>query len=89
MVPSAEGEVGGKAGDWHTFAAEEDGEVPEFGHVEGFEDLALIACPIAVETDCCIVLLCVLVCECNAGADGDLCTDDTIAAVEAFGEHVH
>lgn len=72
-----------------TFTSEEDGEVPEFGHVECFEDLALIAGSVSVEADGRVVVVLVLVGECNSRPDGYLSADYTIAAVETFGKHVH
>ena len=72
-----------------TLAAEENGQVPQLGHVEGFEDLALVGCAVAVEGDRGVGLAGVLLREGEAGADGDLGTDDAVAAEEALCEHVH
>ena len=72
-----------------TFAAEEDGEVPELSHVECFEDLALIAGTVSVQADGCVVVVLVLVGECNACTNGHLSADYAVAAVETFREHVH
>ena len=79
-----EGRVG-----FFTFTAEEDGEVPELGHVECFEDLALVAGAVSVEADGRVVVFFVLIGERDACTDGDLSADYTIAAVETFGKHVH
>ncbi len=72
-----------------TFAAEKDGEVPELGHVECFEDLALVAGAVSVEANGGVAVVFVLIGKCNAGADRYLSTDYAIAAVEPFCKHVH
>lgn len=79
----------GEEGWFFTFTAEEDGEVPELGHVECFEDLALIAGTVSVQADGRVVVVLVLIGECDARTDGDLSADYTIAAVETFCKHVH
>ena len=72
-----------------TLAAEEGGQLPELGHVEGLEDLTLVASAVAVEDDGGVVTAGVLVSEGEASADGDLSTDNAVAAEETLGEHVH
>ncbi len=86
--------IGAWSGRWHgigvlTLATEDDGQIPQFGHVERFEDLALIGGAIAVEGEGRVVFSQILVGERQAGTDGDLCADDAITAEEALGEHVH
>lgn len=72
-----------------TLASEDDRKVPQFGHVERLKNLALVGGAIAVEGEGRVVFSQVLVCKGQTGADGDLCANDTVAAVEALGEHVH
>lgn len=72
-----------------TLTAEEGGEVPELGHVEGLKDLALVAGAITVEDDAGVLSSLVLVGKGETSTDGDLGADDTVATVEALGEHVH
>ena len=72
-----------------TLAAEEDRQVPELSHVEGFEDLTLIAGSISIEADCGVASVVVLVCKRNASTDWYLCTDNAVSAVEALCEHMH
>lgn len=72
-----------------TFAAEDYGEVPELRHVEGFENLALVACTVAVQAKSDVVPAFVLIGEGNAGAQWDLSAHDAIPAVEMRSEHVH
>lgn len=79
----------GKEGTLITFTAEKNGEVPQLGHVESLEHLTLVAGSVTVETDGRVGLVGVLIRERKAGTDGDLCTDNTVSAIEALGEHVH
>ncbi len=72
-----------------TLAAEKGGEVPELGHVEGLKDLALVGGTVTVENDGGVLVLVVLVGKRQASTDRDLGANDTVAAVEALGEHVH
>ena len=72
-----------------TLATEDHGKVPELGHVEGLEDLTLVGSTVTVEGEGDVLLVVVLVGESETSADGDLGTDDTVATVEAGGEHVH
>lgn len=72
-----------------TLAAEENGEVPQLGHVERLEDLTLVGSSIAVKRDGGVLLALVLVCESQTSTDRNLSADDTVATVEALCEHVH
>lgn len=72
-----------------TFAAEEDGQIPEFSHVKGFKHLTLVAGSVTVQADRSGVLPSVLVCKSETGSNGDLGADYTVATIETFGEHVH
>ena len=74
---------------FRTLAAEQDGEVPELGHVECLKDLALIAGAVPIEADRCVAVVLVLIGEGNAGTYRDLSADYPVAAVEAFCKHVH
>ena len=51
--------------------------------------MALVAGSVAIEADGGVLLIIVLVGKSYASTNRDLCTDDTVAAVEARGEHVH
>jgi hypothetical protein len=73
----------------HTLTTEQNGEVPELGHVEGLEDLTLVGGTVTVENDGSVGLLVVLLGESETSADGDLGTDDAVSTVEVLGEHVH
>ena len=90
VVGDGRGAVGGSA---HAvlvvLAAEDDGELPQAGHVVGLEDLALVGRSVAVEGEGHLLLALVLLGEGDAGTDGHLGADDTVAAVEAGREHVH
>ena len=70
-------------------ASKEDRQVPQLGHVECFEDLALVGCAVAVEREGGCLAASILVSEGDASTDGDLSANDAVAAVEACGEHVH
>ena len=72
-----------------TLTAEENGEVPQLGHVVGLEDLTLVGGTVTVQDDTGGGLLVVLLGESETSTDGDLGTDDTVATVEVVGEHVH
>lgn len=72
-----------------TLTAEENGQVPELGHVEGLEDLTLVGGTVTVENDGGVGLLVVLLGEGQTGTDGHLGTDNTVTTVEVLGEHVH
>ena len=72
-----------------TLATEDHGKVPELGHVEGLEDLILVGGTVTVKSKGDVLLAVVLVGESETSTDGDLGTDDTVATVEAGGEHVH
>ena len=72
-----------------TLATEDHGKVPELGHVEGLEDLTLVGGTVTVKSKGDVLLAVVLVGESETSTDGDLSTDDTVATVEAGGEHVH
>jgi hypothetical protein len=72
-----------------TLATEDDGQVPELGHVEGLEDLTLVGSTVTVEGKGDVLLVLVLACKGNASADGNLSTNDTVSTVEAGSEHVH
>ena len=73
----------------HTFAAEEYGKIPELGHIERFENLALVAGTVPVEADGRVFVVLVLIREGNTRTNGYLSADYTVATVESFGEHVH
>jgi hypothetical protein len=73
----------------HTLTAEENRQVPQLGHVEGLEDLALVGGTVTVQNDGGVGLFVVLLGESQTGADGHLGTDDTVSTVEVLGEHVH
>jgi hypothetical protein len=70
-------------------AAEDDGELPQTGHVVGLEDLTLVGGTVTVEGEGDLLLALVLLGKGDTSADGDLGTDDTVSAVEAGREHVH
>ena len=70
-------------------AYEDTREVPELGHVERLEDLTLVAGTVTVKREGAVVLLAVLKGESKTGANGDLGTDDTVAAEESGSEDVH
>lgn len=72
-----------------TLTAEDHGQIPELGHVEGLEDLTLVGSTVTVESEGDVLLAVVLVGEGETSTDGHLSTDDTVTAVEAGGEHVH
>jgi hypothetical protein len=72
-----------------TLATEDDGQVPELGHVEGLKHLTLVGSTVSVEGKGDVLLLLVLARESNTSADGDLGTDDTVSTVEAGSKHVH
>lgn len=72
-----------------TFATEKYGKIPELGHIECFENLALVAGTVPVEADSRVVVVLVLIGECNACTNRYLSADYAISAVESFGEHVH
>ena len=72
-----------------TLTAEENGEVPQLGHVVGLEDLTLVGGTVTVQDDTGGGLLVVLLGESETSTDGDLSTDDTVTTVEVGGEHVH
>lgn len=76
-------------GGCRTFTAEEYGKIPELGHIECFENLALVAGTVPVEADGRVFVVLVMIRECNARTNGYLSADYTIATVESFGEHVH
>lgn len=73
----------------HTLAAEKYGEVPELSHVERFKDLALVAGAVSVKTDGRVVVVLVLIGECNARTNRYLSANYTIATVETFRKHMH
>lgn len=73
----------------HTLAAEKYGKVPELSHVERFKNLALVAGAISVKTDGRVVVVLVLIGECDACTNRYLSADYTIAAVETFRKHMH
>ena len=73
----------------HTLAAEQDGEVPELGHVECLKDLALITGAVSVKADGCVAVVLVLIRERDARTYRNLSADYPVAAVEAFCKHVH
>ena len=58
-------------------------------HVESLEDLPLVTCTVTVEGKSGRILVEVLHGEGDTGADGHLCTDDTVTTEEGGGEHVH
>lgn len=72
-----------------TLAAKESGQLPQLGHVESLKDLALVAGAVAVQDDGALLAAGVLVGKGQTGTDGDLRTDDTVAAIEVLREHVH
>ena len=83
------GECGGRGEGWNTLAAEKYGKVPKLGHVECFKDLALIAGAVSIEADGGVTVVLVLVGEGNASTNRYLSANYTVAAVEAFREHMH
>ena len=72
-----------------TLATEDDGQVPELGHVESLKDLTLVGGTVSVESKGDVLLVLVLACEGNTSSNGNLGTDDTVTTVETGGEHVH
>ena len=65
------------------------GEVPQFGHVERLEHLALITRAVTVERKRGGGSLEVLLRKRDTGADGHLCAYDTVPTKEAWCEDVH
>jgi len=51
--------------------------------------LTLVACTVAVESECHVVLAKILICKRDTCADRDLSANNTVATVEAGREHVH
>ncbi len=72
-----------------TLTAKQGREVPELGHVESLKDLTLVAGTVTVQDDGSSLAVVVLVGEGETSTNGDLGTNDTVATVEALGEHVH
>lgn len=72
-----------------TLTAEQSREIPQLGHVESLEDLALVAGTITIQDDTGVLSALVLVGKSQTGTDGNLSADDTVTAVEVLGEHVH
>lgn len=72
-----------------TLASKQDWQVPQLSHVESLEDLTLVASSITVQTHSSVLVAIVLVSESQTGTDWNLSTDNSIASIEAFGEHVH
>ena len=71
-------------------ANEDAGQVPKFSHVEGFEDLALVAGTVTVKSEGCdIALAGILLSEGETSSKRDLGTDDPISSEERRGEDVH
>src|SRR5690606_35118754 len=66
-------------------------QLPQRCHVEAFVDLTLIGSAIAEISQRYIVVVAIAIRECEACAERNLRTDDTMTAVEVllFGEHVH
>lgn len=64
-------------------------QIPQLRHIERLKHLALVARAVAVERVRRDGLLHVLLREGEAGADGNLGTDDAVAAEEGGGEDVH
>ena len=73
----------------HTFATEQDGQIPQLRHVERLKHLPLIACAISIQADRRVLVVVVLIRKRDARAHGNLGPDNAIPAVEALGEHVH
>ena len=72
-----------------TLAAENDGQIPQLGHVESLKHLSLIACTITIQRKRHILLVLVVVRERDARTDRYLCANNTITAIETGREHVH
>ena len=88
------GDGGGTvSGGTHTvlvvLTTEDDGQLPEAGHVVGLEDLTLVGSTITVESEGDVLLVLVLASEGDTSANGDLGTYDTVSSVESRREHVH
>jgi len=71
-------------------ANEDARQVPEFGHVERFEDLTLVASAITVESEGGNVIFSgVLLSESKTSSKRNLGTDDAVSSEEGRGEDVH
>ena len=70
-------------------ADKDNGEVPQLGHIERLKHLALVARAIAVQRKRSGLFAHVLLSKRNAGADGDLSTDDAVSTKEGRREDVH
>ena len=68
----------------HTFTAEHYGQIPELSHVEGFEDLTLIGCTIAVKAEGSVRLSGVLLSKGKTSADRNLSANDPVTSEKAF-----
>ena len=71
------------------FADEDDGKVPQLGHVVGLKDLTLVACTITIEGEAGSILAKVLLSESETGTNWYLRADDTVTAEESRREDVH
>lgn len=72
-----------------TLASKESRQLPQFGHVERLEDLALVAGTVTVQDDGRLLAALVLVRESQTGTNRDLSANNTIATVEVLDKHVH
>jgi hypothetical protein len=73
----------------HTLTPKQNRQVPQLRHIERLENLSLIASTITIQRNSRILVPIVLMCERESSTDRNLCTDDTIATIEALGKHVH
>ena len=70
---------------------EDDGKLPQHGHVEGLVELTLVGRTVAVEGECDSAGVKILLCERNACAEGCLGAHNAVASPELARdvEHVH
>lgn len=72
-----------------TFAAEDDGQIPELGHVERFKNLTLVGGTITIQGQSDVVLAFVLVGKGDSSSDWNLSTYDAVSTIETSSKHVH
>merc|ERR1711988_451093 len=64
-------------------------KVPQLGQVKSLVHLALIGSSVTVETEIDSSISLILVSKGNAGSEGNLSPNDSIASIEVLGIHVH
>jgi hypothetical protein len=71
------------------FATKQNWQTPQLGHVERLEHLTLVGGAITIQTTVAVLLSVVLMDKGNASSDRNLCTDNSVSAVEKGREHMH